>query len=1152
MKHSPTLFYRFAWLFSLPPLLLMQWAYAYPREAMLKLNVKNAPIESVLKEIEQQSELSFLYPVELLQPIPPVSLRVKNASVAAVLDQLFSPHGITYEQYDHTIVLKKQPATDGNRPTQVQEVTVSGQVTDLSNEEELPGVNILEKGTGNGTITDVDGNYRLTVADSSSVLVFSSVGYTTEEVTVGEQTTINMELAPNIQSLQEIVVVGYGEQERRDVTGSVATVDNERINDLPVSSFDQALAGQAPGVQVRQGAATPGGGPRVQIRGLSSIGASKAPLYVIDGFPIGNESQDDLSNPLSFLSPDDIESITILKDAASAAIYGSRANNGVVVITTKRGKTGKPTITLDAYVGLQTIPDYERPDVLNAEQLAQFRRESVEDNIRVLEGREPTEDDIPEAFRNPDQYGEGTNWFEEVTRNAPIQQYNLSLSGGSDNFKYYVSGGYFNQQGIIKESGFERYSFKANIDADITDRFRFGMSLTPSFLNQQRQDTDPTSNGFSVETLSMRTRWVSPEADLRDENGELVPTTFSPLLVFFTTNPLLRLQVEQDNLETFQILMNTYVEFDLLEDLTLRNTFGANIRDNQRNVFIPSLVAPGLTSTVAGPNPPPGQAVVQSIDGRTTNWLNENTLTYNLTLDEAHNITALAGFTVQKESRQSSAFVGRGFPPEDNTLFPTGLELTSNVSLEEWSLMSLLGRVNYDYQGKYYLTASVRRDGASRFGTDNRWGTFPAVSAAWRVSDEPFLDNIQETLSDLKLKASYGVTGNFEIGNYDHLGRVGQGGGNSESDYVFGEQPTVVDGRFVETIPRPDLGWEETRQLDLGVEAGFWENRVQLTVDVYQALTNSLIFRNIPIPRITGYGSTIGNLGEVRNRGLEIAINSRNLVNEFQWTTNLNFSINRNRVLSLRDDAGEEIILEDGAAGNGTNYIRTAEGRPIGEFYGLELLGLYTQAEVEDEEILKYPGVVEGAIRYGDGNNNGQLEVESDYVRIGSPYPDFTFGMTNTLAYRNFSLSIILNGAIGQQIFDQKREVTHNLDGAFNVSEEVLNRFRPGDDPTQEYFPTTVGQENRRRWRFPNSAFVRDADYLAVRNVTLSYNFTPEAIPFMQRARVYVSVQNALLFSEYDGNPEVFRGRSDLRVQNVDYGSYPSTRTFTLGTNITF
>jgi TonB-dependent starch-binding outer membrane protein SusC len=1023
-----------------------------------------------------------------------------------------------------------------------QQRTVTGTITD-ENSQALPGANVVIKGTSSGTVSDADGKYAIAVTSNDQILVFTFVGYASEEVLIGAQLIVNMKLLPDIATLGEVVVIGYGESQKSELVGAVSQISSKQIAEIPVTTLEQTLSGQVSGVQLRQNG-QPGGGPEVLIRGITSLGAGSGPLYVVDGFPLGNLNTQNDNNVLSSISPSEIESISILKDATSKAIYGSRAAGGIVMITTKRGKLGKPSITFNSSTGVQSIPQYEKPNVLNARELAQFQRERLEDNIRVLQGREPVESDIPIQYRNPEKYGAGTNWFDQLTRSAFMQEYNVSIEGGTDNVKYSMSMGYFDQEGTVIDTDFKRYSFRSNIDAKITKKVRFGLNIAPMFALRNTGPTEPDNSGFSVYGSITSSFWADPSAPVRNPNGSLATTTLGDLLPFFTSSPLAQMELTINKARTTQILMGAYLEVELAKGLVAKSTLSTQFNDRRIQGFRPSVLPQNsLTPNVNGS----GVASSSVREVADQNIINENTLTYKTTFGKDHTLIALAGFTLEKRESETTSIAAQNIIDETFIIPNSGNVAKDNVGnftgsggFEENALVSVLARVNYIYKERYYLTGAFRRDGSSRFASGLRYANFPAVAAAWRLSNESFFQNskIFSIVSDLKLEAGFGITGNNSIGNYQSQGQV------TNNNYVFGGSEQL--GQSVTDVPNSKLTWEQTEQLDLGLDIGLFSNKLNIGIDYYNSVSKGFLTR-LSVPRATGFGDIFTNAGSLQNRGVEIEINTKGLVNTIiKYDVGFNFTLNRNKVLEIDN------TIFRGSAGNGTQFTVTRAGDPIGLFQGMKIIGLFTQEQINDPTVPKYPGAVVGSLNYEDFDRDGVLELSQDYQVIGNPHPNFIFGMTHNINYRNFDLRVVLAGAVGQQVFELRKEITKNYDGVFNLDREVLQRYRPGDDPTTKSVPTTVSATNL--WRAPNSNSVKDASYMFVRNITLGYNIKGALLNnWIKRARLYTSIQNPFLISEYKfGNPEVNRSADDALVRNVNQGSYPISTTYTLGFNVTF
>ena len=1135
-------------------------------------------LKKALNDIERRFDVNIIFQSKIAKDKTVKAEFIEEQGIDATLEKLLSPHGLAYTRVGEKEYIVKPLAVPSDELSKIprkqltledgsvnrgrlvlpvesaekfftagrkrlQERIITGKVLD-ENGEPLPGANVLVKGTSIGTVSDVDGNYTLSIPDDATVLVFSFVGYTTEEIEISGQSIINTTLYPDITTLTEVVVIGYGEEQKKDLVGAVSQIESRQIEELPITTFEQALSGQISGLQIRQ-TGLPGGGPEVLIRGIGSIGTSNAPLFVVDGFPLGNADNKSDNFVLGSISPDEIESISVLKDATSKAIYGSRAAGGVIIIKTKQGKKGRPKIAFNSYVGIQEIPDYEKPDVLNATELAQFQQERIIDNIRVLEGREPTEEDIPEQFRNPERYGEGTNWFDEITRTAAQQNYNISITGGNDNVQYAVTASYLDQEGTLINTDFKRYNFRANVNVKINDKIRYGISIAPSHAIRNISGAISGTGQFSVYSALASSYWADPSATVNNPDGTLANTTLGELLPFYTASPVAQLTQTFGKARTNQVLLSNFLQVEFIPGLTAKSTLNVFYTDRRTRSFRPSFL-PGqnLTPNVNGS----GVATAGITDLANFNFINENTLTYERTIREDHSITGLVGVTFEDRQSESTTVSSRNIldesliiPASGNTAQDNVANFTGGGGFEGNALLSFISRLNYSFRDKYYFTVAYRRDGSSRFGEDVRFANFPAASAAWRISSEGFFQNsgLYNVISELKLEVGYGLTGNNGIGNFQAQGRV------DRADYVIGGEQVL--GNFVSSVPASETTWEVSEQLDIGLDVGLFTNKFNIGIDLYRTESRDFL-TSLPLPRTTGFASILDNSGTIINKGIEVEIGTTDLVRsgKFTYDVNMNFTRNINEVVEIDN------TLFRGAAGNGTQFTITQEGEPVGQFYGLVVTGLFTEEEINDPDVPKYAGAQVGSIKYLDVDGDGRLEQFEDYDVIGDPLPDLLFGMTHNFRYDNFDLRIVMSGALGQQIFELRREVMSNFDGVFNLHSEVKDRYRPGDDPTTKRIPTTVGQTNR--WRIPSSSSVFDASYLFVRNITLGYNLPRGQFGnFLTSARIYASVQNPVVFSEYDrGNPEIGRVGDNALVRNVNNGQYPISRVYTLGFNVTF
>ncbi|MFD1875606.1 SusC/RagA family TonB-linked outer membrane protein [Hymenobacter bucti] len=1025
----------------------------------------------------------------------------------------------------------RPPFTVQTRST--ADITVTGRVTSEEEGEGLPGVTVLVKGTSNGTATDTDGRFTLTVPDNA-VLVFSSVGFKGREVAVSG-TTLNVKLTADNKALDEVVVVGYGTQNRKDLTGSVASVKADEIEKLPVSSVDQALQGKVAGVQIATTSGEPGGSPNILIRGVSSITGGAQPLVVIDGFPVSNA---DGSNPLNALDPRDIESLDVLKDASATAIYGSRGSNGVILITTKRGKLGKSRVGLEIYGGVQQV--VKRIEMMNAQEFAQYtidgRNAGYLDNTpstptftpRITDSnavRPGGNYDIPAALSNPAALGEGTDWQDQIFRTAPISNYKATLSGGTDALKYSVSGGFFSQEGTVINTYLRRFNFKANLDSRLNDKIKVGVSLLPTYSTQKRLQTAEHYAAYGVIQAAMG---ISPHLQPRDADGNYTYQDGDNQIDI--KNPL-RIADEYNNTNnSFRMLANSYIEYDILRDLKLRTTIGGDIFQNQYRVFVPSTLAGGSNYTQA--------ASANAYNQLNTSWANENTLTYNKAFSDNHVLNVVAGVTFQKFYTNRLAASAANFA---NDLLPNingGTVNGGGETIGRETLMSYLARVNYTLYRRFLFTATIRRDGSSKFGPNNRWGNFPSASFAYRLTEENFM-KVVPAINDLKFRVGYGLTGNNNIGNYRFLSQL------TSTNYIIGDANAT--GLSPNSFANPNLAWEAMEQLNLGLDIALFKNRITLTADAYNRVNRDMLFE-IQTPAATGLTTATVNLGAVRNRGLEFALGTQNIVSpNFGWSTNFNISFNQNRVLEMSTDA-DKIFGNTGGRGN-TNI--TQVGQPIGSFYGRQAIGVF-QSDKEASEYGKQPFARAGDVKWADTNNDGTVN-DDDRAVLGSPLPKYTLGFNNNFTYKAFSLDIFTNAVVGNKIYNAL--FAFNNTGTVNNTTYVNDRrWRSPEQPGDGHWGRAIRGGRNNNTLF-SDLYVFDGSYLRIRNVVLNFTVPPAVVKRlgMQSVRLNVTGTNLFTFSDYPGyDPEVGNAGNDQRALGVDFGTYPVSRVITVGLNATF
>lgn len=990
-----------------------------------------------------------------------------------------------------------------------QDQQVEGKVTEEDTGQGIPGVNIRSKLSTSGAVTDFDGNYRISVSPQDT-LVFSFVGYLSEEEPVRNRTTINVSLAQNVQTLSELVVVGYGTQERARVTGAISSVGSKEIQEQPVTSVDQALQGRAAGITVANSGA-PGVSPVVRIRGMGTVGDNN-PLYVIDGMPAGG---------LNEINPNDIESIEILKDASAAAIYGSRAANGVVMVTTKKGTRGKTSVNFDAYGGVQNA--WRQLELLNRDQYLAYGRD--------LLGPE----NVPERFNNLGRFANvDTDWQDAMFRTAPIQDYNLTVSGGGENSVFSVGGGYFNQEGVMLGTGFQRYSFRANSEFNL-GRLTVGETMTLAYTTRQNE---PFSGGRTVMEHMLK---MIPYIPVYDETrvGGFGGAETNLLEGSDPENPVLLASLHRNTDQNMKMLGTAYASLEILDGLTYKFMVGLDMNFGYNDQFTPVYNAPGQYhyNNVARIN----QARTDYISP-----LISNQLSYTQDFGQ-HHIDAIAVVEQQTSTFRRMNATGQTALTSAIDVLSIGENPTIAGSRNEYALISYLGRVNYDFAGKYLLGASFRRDGGSRFGAE-KWGTFPAFSAGWRISEEGFLRNVG-AISELKLRGSWGQVGNDRIGDYGYeLTLAGQ------QFYVL--NGAIVPGVSARAMPNINIKWETTTMANIGMDMGFLNNRITASVEYFNNETRDMLLP-VPIPPSKGYDvPPTANVGSVVNRGFELTANYNQSEGAFQWSLGGNISFIRNELTSLgvgNSVAGAGFIN----TGNPTTW--TEEGQPIAFFYGWRTDGIFqTQAEV-DAHAFQTENTAPGDIRFVDINGDGEITA-ADRTNIGHFLPDFSYGVNASANFSNFDLSLFFQGVQGNEILNTNRYHLEGMTRLFNSSTAVLDRWT-GPNTSNTMPRAAVGDPNFNS-RI-SDRFVEDGSYLRLKNLTIGYTLPGSLLNnlgdgFIQRVRFYATSQNLLTFTNYTGyDPEVgarmdFAGQSQTLNSGVDFGQYPQPRTLIGGIQIGF
>ena len=985
---------------------------------------------------------------------------------------------------------------------QAQDAAVKGKVTDESGEA-IPGVSVTVKGTQRGTITNVDGTYSVNTAGNAT-LVFSFLGYVSQEVPVNNRSTINVALKTDTKALEEVVVVGYGTQRKVETTGSIASVKAEELTQLPVTNVAQGLQARVSGVQINQNSGSPGGNISVRIRGTNSINGNSEPLYVVDGIQISNGGGINDVSPLSTINPNDIESVEVLKDASASAIYGARAANGVILITTKRGKAGATRVSIDSYYGIQQAT--KTLDVLNATEFAQLENEVFKNT----------------AYPNPSTLGEGTDWQSLIFQQAPIQNHQLSINGGNDKTQLALSANYFNQDGIIINSNFKRYSYRLNVDHKINDRFKIGTSILGSYNVSNGVDAGSTSIGDAgVVTGSVLGAAVGAPPTLQPyrADGSVYPFGEQGNGQYReVVNPLNFTEILRQR-DIKRTLVNLFGEYQLLPGLSYRASFNADIQTQLNDFYSPLSII--NTNDI---NANSGSAAKSN--SNFLGLLHESILSYNRKFGEDHSLRFTGVFASQVENSNFNSISATGFPNDAtrNESLQLALNRTVSSGRSKQRLDSYMGRINYGFRDKYFVDLTARVDGSSKFGTNNKYGFFPAISAAWRIIEEDFLQNVK-WMSDMKLRASYGITGNAGgISPYQSLATVSSGGGyNLGNAFQTAISPTGISN--------PDLRWEKSTQTDIGLDIGLFNNRLSIIMDYYHKRTDDLLYVKT-LPLSSGYGSITGNFASLENKGFEFSANANILNGPVRWSVSGNLTANRNKLLDLDGGTTQERFV--------TNSSILSVGQPLGVFKTYVFDGIN---QTGDAIIPGYDGRV-GGHKVKDLNNDGAIN-SMDQIITGNPNPNFIFGASTNLTYKNFDFSAFFSGSQGNDIYNISRLSFENPLGQRNLLQGVANRWTP-TNPSNQYVSAFVAG------RLPITDYaMEDGSYIRLKNISLGY--TLPTIKGISRARIYISGNNLLTLTNYSGfDPEVNTYAGSNTAIGIDNLVYPQAKSFLGGIQLTF
>lgn len=1091
--------------------------YAISLAQRVTLKVNNVAIKEVMRRLGKMTGYDFIYNVDRSNTLKQVSIDVKETPIEEVLKQCFYPLKVEIvSKEEKTVVLKLSERSSlggvSLRPPGLSQLIIEGRVTDKDGRG-LEGVSVFVKEHPKvGTITNSDGYYSLSVRDGAFI-VFSFTGFQRKEESIGQRTQINVTLAEQESALDEVVVVGYGTVRRGDLTGAVSTVGEKDIRATPIVALDRAMQGRVAGVNVTTNSARPGGATTVRIRGTGSVNAGNEPLYVIDGFPTGD---------LNSININDIESMEVLKDASATAIYGSRGSNGVIMVTTRRGKVGRSIVSYDGYYGEQSVR--RKIPLLNARQFAEFVNDA-----NVNNGSVPYFDGSSDERPLPSSLGEGTDWQDVILRKAPIQDHQLGISGGSEKTRYAISLGYYGQDGIVIGSDFKRYSLRTNVDSDVSSRLKVGLSAQGVHTSSNSARTEIAGNTAYESVVSSALNY-SPTFPVWNSDGAYF-TNQGPLNGLGADNPYAMSQEFTNKGSLIRFLANTYAEFKISDHLRFKTTLGADLQSNKASNYISRLV---ITGASLG-----GSASVAS--AQTINWLNENTLTYERTFGSIHQLNALLGYSYQQSDYETATANANTFNDDFAKYHNLGAGSTlipASSGVNQWRLISYIARVNYGFDDRFLLTLTGRRDGSSRFGTNNKFGFFPSGAFAWKVRNETWMQDLKY-LSDAKLRISYGLSGNQEIDNYRFLANI------TPLPYVLGG--ALLTGNAPQGIANPDLRWEKNAQLDIGLDLGFFDNRLSFTGDYYVKTTSDLLF-SVGVPTNSGFSSMLQNIGRVQNKGVELALNSTNIDHGgFRWTSAFNITFNKNKVLAL--DNRTEFRAGSDAQVHRTNIspILMRVGTPIGNFYGFKMEGIF-QNENEIAASAQ-PNAKPGDIHYADINGDGIFNDE-DRTIIGNANPDAFGGLNNTISYKGFDLNIFIQGTFGNEVLNYGTFDQMNMTGGNNQSTRVLDRWTPTNPSNSVPRANAAGGS-----RLLSTLHVEDGSYIRFKNISLGYTLPTSWLRSLSvsSCRIYITGQNLFTITSYTGyDPEVNRFGSDTISQGIDYGAYPAAKTYLLGLNVKF
>lgn len=1065
--------------------LLQLSASVYSQQTKLSLTASDMSVREIIDRIEKESNFKFLYRDEVIDADRKVSMELKG-NVEEVLKKVFAGTDVFYRFLENNLIVLTTPAEQTGSSKQSQ-LTLSGKVTDSSGSP-LPGVTVVVKGTTQGTITDGDGNYLLSNVPADATLVFSFVGMKTQEIPVSGRTDIQVAMEEDAIGIEEVVAVGYGTQKRSDLIGSVASVDQGDLAGRATLTVQQALQGKVAGVMVTKQDGQPGNTSSVRIRGIGTLN-NNDPLYIVDGVP--------MTNNVDIVNNNDIESIEILKDAASASIYGSRAGNGVILITTKKGVSGKPIVFYNANIGYNEVSN--KLDLLNAKEYA-----TISDEALVNGGMEP--------YWKGSTGRADTDWQDKIFRKGLIQSHSFGVRGSKQDVRYYLSAGYDDQDGSLIETNYKRYSIKSNLDVNVTERLLVGMNLGYAY----KSSTGIEQGINSVLINAVRMPATVPAYNEDGTFGYPIGQEGDG------QNPIGYAQRSKSLTTSSRTLINLFAEYEFITDFKLRSSFSGDLGNDDYSQFRPTFIEGNSKNEISS---------LSESYSKNRNITFENTINYNKVFNKRHSVSVMVGQSIITYDIKSTSASKKGFISNDENMryFNAGTEQDQvSGGRNDWALLSYFSRLNYIFADKYLFQFNIRADGSSRFGTNNKWGKFPSTAIGWRLSEEQFLKDIG-WLSNLKLRGSYGVLGTMPTAYYGFTSSL------SQTKYIFGTDQSTVIGYYPSSINNDDFKWETTYQTNIGLDMGIWNNKLTFTFEYFDKQTKDIL-QVLPLPGIAGTTGSLTNIGEMKNTGIEFSASLNDQVGDLKYSISGNVATLKNKVLKLFDN--------DAPISSG--YSRTEVGRSIGELYGFVTDGIFqNQAEIDAYKM--QPLAQPGDIRFKDVNNDGSLTSE-DMDFLGSPIPSLTYGLNIGLEYKRFDFLLFVQGVAGNKIYYSGNSYLINGGNNFNKSDDILDRWQKEGDVTKiPRVSVTNSNDNFRQ----SDLLVESGAYTRLGNLQLGYSISPELTKKvgLQSLRIYFSANNLFTFTKYSGYDPEINISNALNAGN-DQITYPVPRTVLFGLNV--